>query len=279
MKMEFGRLDGKKRVAAAVFLWGMAIWAAGCGTGPDPVSSLPPPSSIPPDASERQPGIVVRGSVRLADGRGLAGVDVFLALASYGGRAVAVTDSDGTFQSPHQFIPGDEMIRVWGEKEGYVVQPADESAGQFEYYWRHSAGSEERELHFVARPVGKTPSPTTTSFVGHPENESMLYNGVFRITVTMVGHLSNAMWLALEVENISDRPAEWSPAEELGEAYVLDGDRRLEVEYASGIFSRAAVLEAGAGDAGQLVFPLAREDTFRFYYPACEPAYVILRPP
>jgi hypothetical protein len=276
--MEIGRSDGKKRMAAAAFLWGMAIWAAGCGTGPGPVSSLPP-SSIPPDASERQPGIVVRGSVRLADGRGLAGVDVFLALASYGGRAVAVTDSDGNFQSEHQFIPGDEMIRVWGEKERYVIQPADESAGRFEYYWRHYAGSEERELHFLARPAGKTPSPTTTSFVGHPENESMLHNGVFRITVTMVGHLSNAMWLALEVENSSDRPAEWSPAEVRTEAYVLDGNRRLEVQNASGIFSRAAVLEAGAKETGELVFPLAREETFRFYYPACEPAYVILRPP
>jgi hypothetical protein len=130
-----------------------------------------------------------------------------------------------------------------------------------------------------ARPTGVTPSPTITSFVGHREDESMLCRGVFRITVTMVSHLSNAMLLSLEVENTAGEPAAWSPAVDVAGAYVLDGDRRLEVRDASGVFSRDSVLESGVQEAGWLVFPLAREDAFRFFYPACEPEFVTLRPP
>lgn len=130
-----------------------------------------------------------------------------------------------------------------------------------------------------APPTGTAPSPTITSFVGHREDESMLCRGVFRITVTMVSHLSNAMQLFLDVENTAGEPAAWSPADDVAGAYVIDGDRRLEVRDASGIFSRDSVLESGAKDAGGLVFPLAREDAFRFFYPACEPEFVTLRPP
>jgi hypothetical protein len=107
----------------------------------------------------------------------------------------------------------------------------------------------------------------------------MLHGGTFRITVILVSHLSNAMLLTLEVENVSDGPAEWSPDEDLAESYVLDGERRLEIRDATGIFSRDSAMESGTMEMGGLVFPLAREETFRFYYPDCEPAFVTLRPP
>jgi hypothetical protein len=139
-----------------------------------------------------------------------------------------------------------------------------------------------------AAPAGETPaphsgppapSPTTTSFVGHREDESLLCGGAFRLTVTMVSHLSNAMLLTMDVENVAEEPAEWPPAGNPEEPYVLDGERRLEMRDASGFFSRDAVLERGAIEAGWLTFPLAREETFRFYYPDCEPEFVTLRPP
>ena len=125
----------------------------------------------------------------------------------------------------------------------------------------------------------KAPSPTTTSFVSHREDESMLHSNTFRITVIRISHLSNAMLLTLEVENVTEGPAEWSPNENLADSYVLDGESRLEIRYATGIFSRDSVMESGTVEAGGLVFPLAREETFRFYYPDCEPAFVTLRPP
>jgi hypothetical protein len=121
------------------------------------------------------------------------------------------------------------------------------------------------------------PEPTTTSIVAHREDESMLHAGVFRLTVTMVTHLSNAMMLTIVVENTSDQTAEWSPVTE--EAYVQDGDERLEVLDAQGIFEQGGTLESGAEETGRLIFPLAKEDTFRFYYPDCEPEYVTLQSP
>jgi hypothetical protein len=105
----------------------------------------------------------------------------------------------------------------------------------------------------------------------------MLHAGVFRLTVTMVTHLSNAMMLTVVVENTSDRAAEWSPATK--EAYVQDGDDRSEVLNTQGIFEQEGVLESGAEETGSLVFPLARGGTFRFYYPDCEPEYVTLQSP
>jgi hypothetical protein len=128
-----------------------------------------------------------------------------------------------------------------------------------------------------ATPTQEPPEPTTTSIVAHREDESMLHAGVFRLTVTMVTHLSNAMMLTVVVENTSDQAAEWSPVTE--EAHVQDGDEQLAVLDAQGIFEEGGVLESGAEETGRLIFPLAKGDTFRFYYPDCEPEYVTLRSP
>jgi hypothetical protein len=270
----------RKRKSAAFLLLGLGIWAFGCTFG---TSTAPPestPTADPWSGATPPPGMILRGSVNGPDGEGVAGVNIYLALASEEGTAVAETDSQGVFVSPHQPIPGDELVRVWGEKEGYLVQPVGFSADRFSYSWLHTAGFEERELTFAAWPLGMlTPSPTATSFVGHPENESMLHDGTFRITVILVSHLSNAMLLTLEVENVTEGSAEWSPDEDLAESYVLDGERRLEIRDATGIFSRDSAMESGTMEMGGLVFPLAREETFRFYYPDCEPAFVTLRPP
>lgn len=269
----------RKRISAAVLLLGLGIWASGCTLG----TAAAPPESTPtgdPWSGTPPPGIIIRGSVSGPDGEGVAGVGIFLARASEKGTVVAETDGQGIFASPHQPIPSDELIRVWAEKEGYLVQPVGFSADRFSYSWLHTAGFEERDLIFAAWPLGMlTPSPTATSFVGHPENESMLHGGTFRITVIMVSHLSNAMLLTLEVENVTEGPAEWSPDENPAESYVLDGERRLEIRDATGIFSRDSIMESGTVEMGGLVFPLAREETFRFYYPDCEPAFVTLRPP
>ena len=128
-----------------------------------------------------------------------------------------------------------------------------------------------------ATPTQELPEPSATSIVAHREDESMLHAGVFRLTVTMATHLSNAMMLTVVIENTSDRAAEWSPA--TGEAYVQDGDEQSGVLQVEGIFEQGGVLESGAEETGRLVFPLARGGTFRFYYPDCEPEYVTLQSP
>lgn len=128
-----------------------------------------------------------------------------------------------------------------------------------------------------ASPTQELPEPTVTSLVAHREDASMLHAGVFRLTVTMVTHLSNAMMLTVVVENASDQAAEWTPV--TGEAYVQDGDEQSEALDVEGIFEQGGVLESGAKETGRLVFPLARGETFRFYYPDCEPEYVTLHSP
>ncbi len=62
---------------------------------------------------------------------------------------IATTGRDGDYQSDFAPIPGDEMVTVWAELEGYAFEPE-------EYYWRHYYGRESRTLNFVAVPVQPT---------------------------------------------------------------------------------------------------------------------------
>ena len=94
-----------------------------------------------------QPGLVIQGDVRLnnAAGSGLAGVRIYRSYASYPGSLVATTDQSGHYESEFAYIPGDEMVTVWAQKEGYTFDPQ-------QYYWRHYYGYEVRTLDFYARP-------------------------------------------------------------------------------------------------------------------------------
>jgi hypothetical protein len=87
-------------------------------------------------------GLLVKGTVTL-DGYPLEGVKIYRSFASYEGEAVAVTGKDGTYRSEFMFIPGDEMVTVWAELEGYAFAPEYE-------YWRHYHSYEERTLDFTA---------------------------------------------------------------------------------------------------------------------------------
>jgi hypothetical protein len=72
--------------------------------------------------------------------------------AAYPGEAVATTDQDGHYQAEYVSIPGDEMVGVWPELEGYSFEPKL-------YYWRHYHGHEVRSLDFVALPTTATDVP------------------------------------------------------------------------------------------------------------------------
>jgi hypothetical protein len=95
------------------------------------------------------PGLILQGRVT-HEGDGLKGVKIYRSYASYGGELVATTDADGYYQSEYMFIPGDEMVTVWAELDGYVFEPERE-------YWRHYYGLEQRTLDFTALIV--TPAP------------------------------------------------------------------------------------------------------------------------
>jgi len=113
----------------------------------------PPPtpeSSITPTV---EPGLVVQGHVRLADGTGVAGVTICRSFASYAGEPVATTDAEGYFQSDFSFIPGDEMVTVWAYLENYVFDPES-------HFWRHYYGFELATRDFIA-----VPSTTSDSYM------------------------------------------------------------------------------------------------------------------
>jgi hypothetical protein len=99
--------------------------------------------------------LLVEGYVRLADGTGLGDVKIYRAFSAYPGDEVAITDQDGYYQSDFVYIPGDEMVRVWAEREGYTFEPAalarDWANGA--YAWRHYYGREKAELNFIAKPA------------------------------------------------------------------------------------------------------------------------------
>ena len=129
-------------------------------TPPPPVPTVGPsltptmtPTSKPTRPTEGPgPGITVRGTIKLADGTSVEGVNIYVAFASYGGNIVATTNSNGYYSSEYVYIPGDETIRVWAEAAGYSFKPADGSAvwTGTEFYWRHYFGFEERNLDFTA---------------------------------------------------------------------------------------------------------------------------------
>jgi len=117
------------------------VLLSGACTRPTPTSSAQP-----------TPGLVIQGHVWLnADGgASLAGVKIYRRYASYPGVLLATTDQDGYYQSNFAYVPGDEMVTVWAELDGYTFEPE-------QYYWRHYYGHESRTLNFVATPVQPAP--------------------------------------------------------------------------------------------------------------------------
>lgn len=106
--------------------------------GPTDPTAIPTPMSL-----TETPGLLLRGSVHLADGVPLQGVIICQSFASYPGRRVASTDGGGDFAAEFVSIPGDEMVTIWPYLEGYSFAPA-------QVYWRHYHGLEERTLEFTA---------------------------------------------------------------------------------------------------------------------------------
>ena len=112
---------------------------------PTPAATMVPPTRQPvpqDDSATRETGLILQGTVTL-DGSPLEGVSIYLSFASYEGEVVAVSGKDGTYRSEFMFIPGDEMVTVWAELEGYAFMPENE-------YWRHYYGYEERTVDFKA---------------------------------------------------------------------------------------------------------------------------------
>jgi hypothetical protein len=112
----------------------------------------PTPTSSPTSVSP-QPGLVIKGYVRLADGTALTNVKIYRAFAAYPGVVVATTDQTGYYQSDFQPIPGDETVRVWAELSEYTIIPL--------HMWRHYYGYEVKTLDFNAQ-TGTPPPPTRT---------------------------------------------------------------------------------------------------------------------
>jgi hypothetical protein len=117
----------------------------------------PTPTNTPPPPS----GLIIFGNVEAADlgpdisERGLAGVQIYLAFASYPGKVVAVTEQDGSYRSDFIHIPVDETIRVWAQKAGYRFEPLED-------VWRFYADYvQEREIDFIAYPDAVTVTPIT----------------------------------------------------------------------------------------------------------------------
>jgi hypothetical protein len=100
------------------------------------------PPRIP---AQTTPGLIVQGHVwrHQEGGPGVAGVEIYRRYALYPGTVVATTGTDGFYQSDFSYIPGDEMVTVWAELDGYSFEPAL-------YYWRHYHSYEVRTLDFVA---------------------------------------------------------------------------------------------------------------------------------
>src|SRR5512140_2158285 len=96
-------------------------------TPPSTEASIPEAPVTVPQVIETpltpQPGLIVRGTIQLADGTGVANIRICRNFASYPGQVVAATDANGVFETAFVFIPGDEMVSVWPMADGYSFQP------------------------------------------------------------------------------------------------------------------------------------------------------------
>jgi hypothetical protein len=131
----------------AVFLILVSALSACVGTSPLRPTLVAPP--VPPteqsatrdNSATAEAGLVIQGTVT-SDGSPLEGVKIYRSFASYEGEVVATSGKDGTYRSEFMFIPGDEMVTVWAELEGYTFAPEN-------VYWRHYYGYEERTVDFA----------------------------------------------------------------------------------------------------------------------------------
>ncbi len=142
----------KSFIGLAILLLLLSACAGLQSNQPTPMAPTVSPTGQPAvQAPSPSVGLVVLGSVTL-DGKPLSGVEIFRSYASYSGEVVATSGKDGTYRSEFMFIPGDEMVTVWAELEGYAFMPEN-------VYWRHYHGYEERTLDFSALKVTPAPAP------------------------------------------------------------------------------------------------------------------------
>jgi hypothetical protein len=106
-----------------------------------PTATITPRPTIPPNT----PGLIVHGYVTL-NGVGLADVPVYKRFAAYPWEQIATTDENGYYESEFIYIPGDEMVSIQVELEGYNFEPPY-------YFWRHYYGLEDTTRDFVASPI------------------------------------------------------------------------------------------------------------------------------
>ena len=121
------------------------VLLSGACTGPTPTRPTQP---TPASTAHPPAGLVIQGHVWLnsEEGPGLVDVQIYRRYASYPGVLMATTDQDGYYQSNFASNPGDEMVTVWAELEGYSFEPE-------QYYWRHYYGYKSKTLNFVAIPA------------------------------------------------------------------------------------------------------------------------------
>lgn len=106
---------------------------------PTPTSS-PKASPVPTDT----PGLILHGRVT-SNGVGLANVKIYRRFSAYPREQIATTDKNGYYRSAFIAIPGDEMVSVEAEFDGYTFDPPY-------YYWRHYYGHEETKCDFTGVP-------------------------------------------------------------------------------------------------------------------------------
>jgi hypothetical protein len=142
---------------------------------PPPTVTITPPPPPTVTITPEPPALRIFGSVQSVGDeasptplKGLAGVKIYLALASYPGKVVATTDERGFFDSGFIPLPHRETIRLWAEKEGYRIEPP-------EYVFLYEpSGRQEREFHFKAMPV-QSPGRIVSGYVrrGGPQGEGL----------------------------------------------------------------------------------------------------------
>ncbi len=102
--------------------------------------------------TETAPGIVIHGSVRNSSEKGVENVAIYAEYAGIAGELVAVTDSQGNYETKFYTIPGDEMVTVWAQRTGLQFQPEN-------CFWRHYYGYEMKTCDFLVQPILKSYLP------------------------------------------------------------------------------------------------------------------------
>jgi hypothetical protein len=144
---------GKQSITHIIFICMFFLMITGCTNTKDSIKYQELNYSETTVLTTPSPGLEIEGIVTMQDGTPLSNVRIMRSFAAYDGVQIATTDKNGFYKSLFVEIPGDEMVTVWAEIDGYEFSHSINgyTFDSNSYFWRHYYGYEYIKINFIAK--------------------------------------------------------------------------------------------------------------------------------